>query len=203
MADATNATCIHVRWLPTSYTPEVVSTWVKWVALLGSSVALVACFRREPRPTIIAVHAAPTSSYRSSAPPPPTYDPSTATATSEPSGATANPAARATAGDPTTAAAVGPAPTGTASLPETASRDDVLQAVHGVQAQTRACGRGQPQTIMVQLTFSGSGELTSAEPQESARGSAEASCLVAALRAARTQPFRAPSLQMWVPFSLE
>lgn len=164
-------------------------------------VTLGACVRQAPPPPLIAVHAAPTSSHTSSVPPPPAYDPSAASAGAEapgPEGAQTTTTTTATAPPP----ADGNAAT-TALLPETLSRDDVLRAVHGVDARTRACGRGHPQTIMVQLTFSSSGELTGAEPQESARGSTEATCLVAALQAARTPPFRAPSLQMWVAFSLE
>ena len=97
-----------------------------------------------------------------------------------------------------------PAPPAAAqrSTNETPTRDEVLGAMRGIQAQVQACGGGRTGVAQVQITVGGSGRVRSATVSGPFAGTAEGSCIARVVRSARLPRFTADSFEFAFPFSI-
>ncbi|MEI8258876.1 MAG: hypothetical protein WCJ30_24670 [Deltaproteobacteria bacterium] len=78
-------------------------------------------------------------------------------------------------------------------LPPTPSREDVRTALAAVARDVQACANGRVGTVTIEVTFAGSGRVTTALVGRPFGGSPEGSCMARAVRSAQLGEFALPT----------
>jgi hypothetical protein len=96
-----------------------------------------------------------------------------------------------------------PAPAAASNLPEQPSRDDVMNALRGVDDAVKACGAGQHGVAMAAITVAGNtGRVSSVNVSGQFQGTPIGSCVARAVRGARFEKFSRPDFKVNFPFRL-
>jgi hypothetical protein len=104
--------------------------------------------------------------------------------------------------EPPAAVAVTPAPVEEENLPETPSREDVLQRIEALRPVVSACAEGQKGIAELDITIASSGNITTVLVGGDFAGTPQGSCIARSVRQARLPKFKKDRFRLLYPFSL-